>query len=213
MSAKEKQSASTLRRVPNQRRSRERVENILGCATALIAENGSDTMRMSELAQNAGISIGSLYQYFPDKAAIIQTLAKRYHEEGHACIEAGLAHVQTADDLYAAFGALIDEYYEIFLADPVMRDVWFGTQADKTLRENELADSRENANILIKTLKRINPAARKQEHKAAAFTIMHLCESIMRFAISVKKSEGKKLVKTYKRMAEAELRRIVEDKP
>lgn len=47
-----------LRRKPSQTRSREKVELILGCATALIARQGSDAMRMSEVAQNAGISIG-----------------------------------------------------------------------------------------------------------------------------------------------------------
>src|SRR5262249_21757810 len=53
---------SSLRRMPSQRRSRERVERILECATALIGERGSDAMRMSDVAEMAGISIGSLYQ-------------------------------------------------------------------------------------------------------------------------------------------------------
>ncbi len=45
-------------------------------------------MRMSEVAEKAGISIGSLYQYFPDKSAIVRTLAERYNAYSRECIEA-----------------------------------------------------------------------------------------------------------------------------
>ncbi len=87
---------SSLRRTPNQRRSRERVAHILDCATQLIAENGSERMRMSQLARLAQISIGSLYQDFPDKGAIIRTLAGRYNAVGRAtcyCRPAGWGRV------------------------------------------------------------------------------------------------------------------------
>jgi len=207
------QHGSPLRKLPNQRRSRERVENILKCAAELIAQAGSDAMRMSELAKLAEISIGSLYQYFPDKGAIIQTLAERYNAESRACIEAGLADVNSGDELVEAFGALIDEYYEIFLADPVICDVWSGTQADKTLRDIELDASRENATILVAVLTRLGSVASQQDLAATAFMILHLSEATMRLAISVERGEGEQLVRAFKRMAQAELRRIVDIRP
>jgi len=204
--------ASSLRRIPNQRRSRERVENILQCAISLIAKNGSDAMRMSELAQEAGVSIGSLYQYFPDKAAIIQTLTERYNAESRDCIKAALDPVATVEELQTAFAALIDEYYEIFLADPAMRDVWSGTQADKTLHDIELEASRENAAILANSLNRLTENADKEVLNATAFLIMHLGEATMRLALPLSRAEGQKLVDAYKRMALAELRRLVDAK-
>lgn len=203
---------SSLRRMPNQRRSRARVEKILNCAATLIAERGSDAMRMNEVARLTGISIGSLYQYFPDKGAIIQTLAERYNAQGRACIEAALAHVRTTGELRDAFGALIDEYYEMFLAEPVMRDIWSGTQANKALNDIELANSRANAAVLANALTRIDASADEGELAAVAFLIMHLGEATMRLAISVDRAEGEKLVTTYKRLALTELRRIVRGK-
>jgi AcrR family transcriptional regulator len=194
-----------LRREPNQRRSRERVEGILVAAAALIAEKGSDAMRMGEVAAKAGVSIGSLYQYFPDKAAIIRRLAERYNAEGRACIQAALATPRSMKELRAAFIRLVDTYYALFLAEPVMRDIWSGTQADKALREIELADSRANGAILAGALARLRPGADRAALAASAFLIMQLGEATMRLAISVERAEGDALVAAYKRLVDREL--------
>lgn len=197
--------AGSLRREPSQRRSRERVERILAVATGLIAEQGSDALRMAEVAAKAGISIGSLYQYFPDKAAIIRTLAERINAEGRACIEDGLRGVRDAAGLRDAFGRLIDTYYGLFLAEPVMRDIWSGLQADKGLREIDLEDSRINGRVLAEVLARIDPGADRAGQFTRAFLVMQLGEATMRLAISVGRAEGDALVEAYKRMALREL--------
>jgi AcrR family transcriptional regulator len=194
-----------LRRLPSQRRSRERVERILNCATALIEERGSDALRMSDVAEMAGISIGSLYQYFPDKSAIIRTLAERYNAQGLACIEAELATVRDVEGLRRSFARLVDIYYGLFLAEPVMRDIWSGTQADKALRDVELAASRANGAVLAATLARLRPAANRKALAASALSVMYLGEAAMRLAISVDRAEGDAIVAAYKRMALAEL--------
>ncbi len=197
--------AGSLRRAPSQRRSRERVERILAVATELIAAQGSDALRMAEVAAKAGVSIGSLYQYFPDKAAIIRTLAERINAEGRACIEEGLRDVRDAAGLREAFGRLIDTYYGLFLAEPVMRDIWSGLQADKGLREIDLEDSRINGRVLAEVLARIDPGADRAGQFTRAFLVMQLGEATMRLAISVGRAEGDALVEGYKRMALREL--------
>lgn len=197
--------AGPLRRAPSQRRSRERVERILAVATELIAAQGSDALRMAEVAAKAGISIGSLYQYFPDKAAIIRTLAERINAEGRACIEEALRDVRDATGLRDAFGRLVDTYYGLFLAEPVMRDIWSGLQADKGLREIDLEDSRINGRVLAEVLARIDPGADRAGQFTRAFLVMQLGEATMRLAISVGRKEGDALVETYKRMALREL--------
>jgi AcrR family transcriptional regulator len=191
--------------MPSQRRSRERVEKILNCARTLIAEKGSDAMRMSEVAEMASISIGSLYQYFPDKSAIIQTLAKRYNAEGRKCIDAELSSVRDIDGFREAFGRLIDIYYGIFLAEPVIRDIWSATQADKALAELEIAESRVNAELVATALVRVHPNTDLKQLTASAFLVMYLGEATMRLAISVGRVEGDLLVARYKSMVLAEL--------
>ena len=193
------------RRTPQQQRSRERVERILNAAKGLIERSGSDAMKMGELAVEAEISIGSLYQYFPDKAAVIGALAERYNEEGRACIRDGLVGVDDASGFRRAFGELIDIYYGLFLAEPVMRDIWSGTQADKSLRGIDLADSHENGALVGAVLQRIHPGADRAELLSRATLVMYLGTATMRLAISVDRAEGDAYVANYKRMALAEL--------
>lgn len=194
-----------MRRAPTQKRSRERVDAILAKATEMIAETGSDALRMSELAQRTGISIGSLYQYFPDKSAVVHALAERCNEESRACIAEGLSAVDTMDDLAQAFGALIDTYYAIFLAEPVIRDIWSAVQADGALRIMEVEESRRNGALLAARLKTLRPQANAARIDATALLVMHLGEATMRLAVSVERAEGDALVEAYKRMAIREL--------
>ena len=196
---------SPIRREPTQQRSRERVERMLAAARALIAERGSDAMKMGEIAERAGVSIGSLYQFFPDKSAIIRALAERFTADNRACIEAELASVSDEQGLLTAFAGLVDTYYAICLAEPVMRDIWSGTQVDKTLRELELADSRACADTLASVCGRLRPEADPARLAASAFLIWQLGEATMRLAISVDRAEGDRLVEIYKRMALKEL--------
>ncbi|MEJ6783510.1 TetR/AcrR family transcriptional regulator [Aminobacter sp. Piv2-1] len=202
------EESGALRRAPSQKRSQERVERMLQAATALIEEAGSDAMRMGEVAERAGVSIGSLYQYFPDKGAIVRTLAERYNAEGRACIADGLAGVRDMDGLLAAFGGLIDTYYGIFLAEPVMRDIWSGTQADKALRDIDLRDSRANGALLAEAWQRVAPGASNEDIARKAFLIMSLGEATMRLAISVERAEGDALVADYKAMALREIEAV-----
>lgn len=194
-----------MRRAPSQKRSRERVERMLAAASALIAEKGSDALKMGEVADKAQVSIGSLYQYFPDKAAIIRTLAQRYNAKGRECIEAELAPVTDAAGFRRAFGDLIDIYYNLFLTEPVMRDIWSGTQADKELREVELADGRANGELLASVLRRLRPKADPDQLDRLAFLVMSLGDATMRLAISVSEAEGRALVERFKQMVLREL--------
>lgn len=194
-------ATQVLRRAPSQKRSRERVERVLEVASAKIAEAGSDALKMSEVASEAGISIGSLYQYFPDKAAIIRTLAERYNALCRAAIEEGLTPVEDLESLCTAFDSLAEAYYHLFLAEPVIRDIWSGAQADGRLRDMELEHSRVIGKMMSKKLLRLFPKAEKEEVEARALLVMHLGEATMRLAVSVKRKEGDRLVAAYKAMA------------
>lgn len=194
-----------IRRNPTQQRSRERQERILAAATQLIATKGSDQLKMSEIAERSGISIGSLYQYFPDKSSVIRTLAERYSAECRCCIEQALGAVEDVPGLQAAFSDLLDEYYEIVMATPAMRDIWSGMQADKHLLTLELEENRNAGGLLAQAMLRVYPMADAQHVRDSAFLIWHLGESTMRLAITCEAQEGRRLVEAFKRMSLREI--------
>ena len=67
-------------RQPKQARSLERFNRILAIAEKLFVEAGYKATTTKEIATQAEVPIGSLYQFFPDKSAILQALAERYSD-------------------------------------------------------------------------------------------------------------------------------------
>lgn len=80
MNAPRSKSAS-MRRLPKQKRSRERVERILDAAAFVFAEVGYEAATTHAIAARAATAIGSLYQFFPDKLAIFHALEERHMEQ------------------------------------------------------------------------------------------------------------------------------------
>lgn len=73
-------TAETPRKRPQQRRSRATVGKILAAAAQVLAEEGPSATT-DRIAVRAGVSIGSLYQYFPNKGALVLELARRHMAE------------------------------------------------------------------------------------------------------------------------------------
>lgn len=197
----------------SQQRSRDRLETILATAARLIAAKGSDAVKMSEIAAEAEISIGSLYQYFPDKPAILLALAEAVNAASRECIVRGLAGVSSVETFLAAFSALVDEFYAMALKDPVLRDIWSGTQADPRLRDLQLAESRACADLLATVMAPLSPGTERATRDAALFLIWELGEAAVRLAVSVPRREGDRLVAIYKRMALRELTELAAERP
>ncbi|MCK0153391.1 TetR/AcrR family transcriptional regulator [Alcanivorax sp. S6407] len=76
-----------MRRIPRQQRSREMVARIIDAVGEVLAERGLDNMTTNHVADAAGVSIGSLYQYFSDKdelvEALLESLSKRVTRDFH----------------------------------------------------------------------------------------------------------------------------------
>ena len=71
----------TPRRKPSQERSRDRVERILDATAALLGDTPVDKITTAAIAEEAGVPIGSVYQYFPNKLAVLAKLARRVMEQ------------------------------------------------------------------------------------------------------------------------------------
>lgn len=70
-------SRTVPRKKPRQERSRATVEAILEAAAHILVSHGFEATTTRQVAERAGVSIGSLYQYFPSKEALITALVER----------------------------------------------------------------------------------------------------------------------------------------
>lgn len=188
------------RLVPTQQRSRERFERILESAAGIMAEKGSESFRMSDIVERTGVPFGSLYQYFPDKTAIIGTLAERYNATGRDCVRRDLSTVRSAKDLYPALCRIVDSYYQMFIDEPVMRDIWQATQADRALQKLDEEDGAYLAGLLAEVLKRIAPNAPSPALASFSQLIMTLIAAAVRHAIALEPKQAARILTLFKRM-------------
>jgi AcrR family transcriptional regulator len=79
-----KSKTKSLRRLPKQQRGKQRVEKILDAAAEVFAEVGYEAATTHAIAARANTAVGSLYQFFPDKAAIFRALEIRHVERVRA---------------------------------------------------------------------------------------------------------------------------------
>ena len=78
------------RKTPRQGRSRHTVDVILEAATRVFDECGYEATTTNTVAERAGVSIGSLYQYFPHKDALLTALHERHVEQVLAAMQSAL---------------------------------------------------------------------------------------------------------------------------
>jgi len=74
------------RREPQQDRSVQRRQRILDSTAALLNTINYAALNVGEIARHAGTSVGSIYQYFPNKDAVLQALAEQYLEDMHQLV-------------------------------------------------------------------------------------------------------------------------------
>ena len=157
------------RRLPVQARSRERVERILDAAAQLLTDEGYNSVKTNLIAKRAGVSIGSVYQFFPNRFAIIHALANRYQ----ARIAETMNELMGPDAPIRPWDEIIPEALDI-LADMWRSDwaffsVWLAIQNTTELREVD-QQNRELLfdEILAPFLSRILPLDDKEQIRTIA---------------------------------------------
>ena len=153
------------RRVPAQERSKERVARILDAAAHEFAERGVEAATIESIAERAETSVGSIYQFFPNKLAIYEAIGATYLEE----VRALFAVVVRADALDLPWrqiiSATIDAFAELHRSSITFRAIWSNItysrrffSAGQALNA-ELAERAEQ--VFGRMAKRVPPAKRK----------------------------------------------------
>ncbi len=135
-----------MRREPVQRRSAARVSSILDACAALLDEFDYDELTTSKIAERAGVPIGSLYQYFPDKRAVVQSLTMRNLDAFSAEVER-IFTGPTPTGWREAVDLVLDVYLRMLDEVPGFGRIRFGDVVDTHLLD---ADDDNDAVIAAK---------------------------------------------------------------
>ncbi len=116
------------RRVPTQERAKKRVERIIDAASHVFAEQGFEAATMEAIAARAETSIGSIYQFFPNKLTLFNALARHYHEKLRAFFDLLLSGPLLDQPWADILDAGIDAFAFFHEQEPGFRAVWVGLQ-------------------------------------------------------------------------------------
>ena len=122
-----------VRRIPTQRRSQERLARIAQAAGELCAEVGADAVTMEGIAARAGTSIGSLYQFFPNRDALLAAVAERYVADLDALLAAGELPDATALPLEQLVEAVLAPFVAFHERHPGYFAILFAPQGGAAL--------------------------------------------------------------------------------
>ncbi len=96
------------RKAPSQQRSTQTVDRIVAAAINVFDDVGYQAATTNEIAREARVSVGSLYQYFPNKDALLVEIARRHIACTVAAFDALIADWEPHADLNVVIGAVID---------------------------------------------------------------------------------------------------------
>lgn len=113
---------AVVRRRPKQGRARQTVDAVLEAVIRILKRQGIDAITTNRVAEVAGVSIGSVYQYFPDKRAIFAALHQRHIEEIDRIVGATLVEY-AASPLDELIRALVEAMVEAHTTDPELSEL------------------------------------------------------------------------------------------
>ena len=132
MSADLTTDVGPLRRKPVQQRSAQRVERMLEACASLIDELGYDGVTTTLIAERAGVAVGSLYQFFPDKRAVVQALTLQNLERFMANVVQRFDSAEL-EHWWDAVDSMFDVYVEMHRTVPAFSRLHFGDVVDTRL--------------------------------------------------------------------------------
>jgi AcrR family transcriptional regulator len=172
----------TPRKAPKQRRSRETVDAILTATAQVLVERGYDKATTNLIAKRAGVSIGSLYQYFPNKEALVTALCQRHSEEVCATIVGRLDATQDLP-LPLALRGLIKLLLAHHASEPELHRVLI----EQVPRLSGFERFAEVNRLLVETitsdLQRRQETLRPRDLELAAFILVHAVQAVTHAAV------------------------------
>jgi AcrR family transcriptional regulator len=177
-----RRASTTPRKIPRQERAKATVEALLEATAYVLVREGYARASTNRIAKVAGVNIGSLYQYFPSKDALIAALIDRHLEEIARVLGAGLLEAASAP-IADAVRALVRAHLAIHARDPKLHRALL-EQVPRTERLNPIARFRARMIEVVRAfLAEKRGALRVSDLDFAAFVLVNAVDALTQAAI------------------------------
>ena len=195
-----------VRHRPVQERGRVRFDAILSAARELLAKGGLEGFTIEDVAARAEIPVGSVYQFFPNKFAIVAELDSRDTE---ALIDDLMASSSRllGDDWQAETNDLIDLVAAHWVDDPTRRAVWLAMRSTAATRSLAAEHSRALVNTLLPMIQGLTEDQTLAEQVTICEVVVEMSQSLLHFSVS-DGEPNPATVRELKRMLRAYLRAV-----
>ena len=173
------------RKQPAQGRSRFTVRQIVEAAARVFEERGYAGANTNRIAERAGVSIGSLYQYFPNKESILAVLLEQHTQEVANAVEAIRRHVaEEPHDLVGLLEHFVEDMVELHSKNPRLQHVLLDEAPRPPHLKARLQELEQAAVESTEILLRANPQVRVEDHRTAAYLAVQSIETLVhRFVV------------------------------
>lgn len=174
--------APSSRKRPSQERSRQTVRAILEATSQVLVQRGYEGTTTGAVVERAGVSIGTLYQYFPNKESLVAELIEGHIRELLALVETALAN-HVSSSLPVALRALIKASLDAHRLDPQLHKVLI----EQVPREGTLGEamgiSDRLTDLLQAHIQRRFPRLPRSRIRLAAYVVETTVEALTHRAI------------------------------
>jgi len=191
-------------RQPKQERSKQRRDQILQAASSIILQKGCANLTISEIASLAGVTPGSMYQYYRNKQAIVLALGQYYVEIFQQRLAGVFATpVNSRAELSALFLQVLELHYQLFRDDPVVRDIWAGTATDKEMQDLDQQDTARHLAVFCEVAAPFFPAGASADLHSSLNLLLHFAIAGSRLALAQTPIEGRNTLEQAKKLLAA----------
>jgi AcrR family transcriptional regulator len=169
--------------MPVQRRSRQMLETILQATTRVLIQEGYASTTTNRVAEVAGISVGSLYQYFPSKDALLVALLRQHREAMVRVLASHLDGLSETTPVETAVRALVRAMLEAHGVNPRLHRVMIEQVLRKDARA-EVDDFEPRVEqLLADALYRYRDRLRVRDLDLAAFVLVRMVLGVAHAAV------------------------------
>jgi len=182
-----------MRRHPSQARARRTYDTVLKAAVTLIDREGVERATTRRIALAAGVSIGAVYEYFPNKESIVLHLGTDWLHRIREIVEALHPSRSAIPDLLGYLDRMLGDVERLYREQPGVLAIVRLSGAIAQLREAEQAHDAAVIASMTSAMRRFSPGAEPAEVESVARCIIGMSHGVLSACLVAKAAEAGRL--------------------